>query len=352
MTETVEAPAKKGAAKTATKSLNLALQGGGAHGAYTWGVIDKLLEDGRITIDGISGTSAGAMNAAVTAYGLTIGGPEGAREKLHEFWKKVSDAAKTGPLQPTPLDKLFSKGNMDFSPLYHYFDALSKVMSPYQLNPANLNPLKDTIESVVDFEVLKKSDACKLFIAATDACTGRLRVFPNEEMRVECVLASACLPFLFQAVEIDGHHYWDGGYIGNPPLFPLINDTSTSDILIVQINPVTLKEPPKTAREILDRVNTLSFNSSLMRELRAVFFVTDLIDKGELDHEKHKRVHVHTIDAEEVVQGLSVSSKLNADWDFLSYMFEIGRDKATSFLEFHFDQIGKESSTDIHRKFM
>jgi NTE family protein len=339
-------------ATAAKKKINLALQGGGSHGAFTWGVIDRLLEDGRIEIEGLSGTSAGAMNAAVTAYGLTIGGADGARAKLYEYWKAISDAAKTGPLQPTPMDKMFSKGNMDFSPMYHFFDALSKVMSPYQLNPANKSPLRDVLVRIIDFDRLRETEACKLFVAATDACTGRLKVFPNQEMSVDAVLASACLPFMFQAVEIDGHHYWDGGYIGNPPLFPLINETVSPDILIVQINPVNLPEPPKTARDILDRVNTLSFNSSLMRELRAVFFVTDLIDKGELDSTKYKRVNIHTVHAEDVVQTLGVSSKLNADWDFLTYLFETGRERAGQFLTDHFDKIGKESSTDIEENFM
>ncbi len=338
--------------RTAVKSINLALQGGGAHGSFTWGVIDRLLEDGRLNIDGIVGTSAGAMNCAVTAYGLSIGGAEGARAKLHEFWKRISDEAKKGPLQPTPLDKMLSKGNMDFSPLWHMFDALSRMMSPYELNPMNMNPLRDVLAEVVDFKRLRRNPACKTFIAATDVCSGRLKVFGPNEISVEAVLASACLPFLFQAVQVGNAFYWDGGYSGNPPLFPLIEQCDSRDILIVQINPVRLPVPPRSAREIMDRVNTLSFNSSLMRELRVVNFISKLIDDGELDGKKHKRMNIHTVDAEEVVEKLGVTSKLNADWDFLMHMFETGRSKADDFIEAHFDKIGKESSTDIAAKFV
>lgn len=334
------------------KKINLALQGGGSHGAFTWGVLDRLLEDGRLEIDGISGTSAGAMNAAVTAYGLAIGGAEGARQKLQEFWQLTSQAGQKGFLRPGPLDKMLSIGNMDYSPNYVFFDFLAKIMSPYELNPLNINPLREVLMKTVDFEVLRNSEICKLFIAATNVNNGRLRVFNNPEVSIEAVLASACLPFLFQAVEINGEHYWDGGYIGNPPLFPLITETQSPDILIIQINPVNINHLPKTSREILDRINTLSFNSSLMRELRAVNFVTNLIDNGELNQEKHKRVYIHSIEAESIVEGLGVSSKLNTDMQYLKHLFDGGRKLATQFLEQHFDKIGNESSTDLASKCM
>lgn len=339
-------------AKQPKKKINLALQGGGAHGAFTWGVLDTLLADGRIEIDGISGTSAGAMNAVVTAFGLSQGGNDVAREKLREFWELTSKAGQEGILKPTPLDKMFSLGNMDFSPNYLFCDFISKIFSPYELNPLNINPLRDVLAKVVDFEKLHQSLACKLFIAATNVGNGKLRVFSNQDVTLDAILASACLPFLFQAVEIEGQHYWDGGYIGNPPLFPLINETASKDILIIQINPVNIESIPKNAREILDRINTLSFNSSLMRELRAVNFMTNLIDNGELSQEKHKRIFIHTIEAEEVVQKLGVSSKLNTDPEFLKFLFEQGKLLATKFLADNFDKIGNESSTDIATKFM
>lgn len=335
------------------KSLKLALQGGGAHGAFTWGVLDRLLDDDRIEIEALVGTSAGAMNAAVAAYGLGQGGPAKAKELLELFWRKSSEAGKKGPLQPSPIDKLFSIGNMDFSPMYHFFNSLSQVMSPYQLNPSNMNPLRDIIAEVVDFEALRANKAAaKLFICATNVKNGRIRVFNRDEVTPDAVMASACLPFLFQAVEIDGNHYWDGGYCGNPPIFPLIYEKGTSDILIVQINPVNIPEVPTTAAAILDRINTLSWNSSLMREMRAIQFVTNLLDTNELNREKYPRVFIHSVDAEETLSKFSVSSKLNPDWDFLCYLRDLGRDKAESFLASHYDDLGKASTTDIVAKFM
>ncbi|GIL38721.1 patatin-like phospholipase family protein [Roseiterribacter gracilis] len=333
--------------------INLALQGGGAHGAFTWGVLDRLLEDDGIEIAGLCGTSAGAMNAAVTAYGLTIGGRLEARMLLERFWRAISDAAKQGPLQPTMLDKMVSRGNMDYSPIFQMFDAVSRVMSPYQLNPTGANPLKDTLNQVVDFARMRSGGSkVPLFICATNVMTGRLKVFDAHDISAEAVMASACLPFMFQAVEVDGEHYWDGGYMGNPPIFPLIYHTDVQDVLIVQINPIHIKELPTSATAIADRVNTLSWNSSLMREMRAIHFVSSIIDRGFDDGGKLKKIHVHTVDAEEEMSGYSVSSKLNADWEWLSWLRKLGRDKTEAFLTEHRSKIGKESSTDIGAKFL
>ncbi len=334
------------------RRLNLALQGGGAHGAFTWGVIDRLLADGRIEIAGICGTSAGAMNAIVTASGLERGGADGARADLADFWGRISAAAKQGPLQPTPLDRLVSPGNMDFSPFWQIYDNLSRVFSPYQLNPFGSNPLRAVLEAVVDFEAVRAGDGTRLFLCATNVKTGRIRVFTNREVSVDSVLASACLPFLFKAVEIDGDSYWDGGYMGNPPIYPLIYDTDCRDVLIVQINPINIPEVPRTAQAIYDRVNTLSFNSSLMREMRAIHFVTRLIDDGVLDPDAYRRINIHTIDAEAEMASLGVSSKLNADASFLGYMKGLGETYAQGFLDDHFDKIGVDSSTDIAGKFL
>jgi NTE family protein len=341
-----------GGGSNGAKKINLALQGGGAHGAFAWGVLDRILEDGRIEIEGVVGTSAGAMNAAVTAYGLSVGGNEGARQTLHAFWKRISDAAKAGPLRPTWFDKMFRPlGSLDTSPGFIFYDALSRVMSPYQLNPGNLNPLKDVLAASIDFEQIHKAQKVKLFICASNVMTGRIKVFDRTKVTVDAVLASACLPFLFQAVEIDGEYFWDGGYMGNPPLYPLIYHTDTSDVLIVQLNPINIRELPTSAQAIMDRINTLSFNSSLMREMRAIQFVTKLIDGGFDDNGRLKRILIHTVDGEEVLSQLGVSSKLNADWDFLMYLFEHGRERGGLFLEQHFDKVGRESSTDIEEKF-
>jgi NTE family protein len=340
-------------AQSNKKRINLALQGGGSHGAFAWGVIDRLLEEDELEIDGIVGTSAGAMNAAATAYGLGIGGAEGARKVLHTFWKKISDAAKFSPLQVMPWEKMMNPtgGSLDSSPGYILTDFLSRMFSPYQLNPTNQNPLRKVLESVIDFEHIHKAGKVKLFICASNVMTGRIKVFDKQHVTVDAVLASACLPFMFQAVEINGEHFWDGGYMGNPPLYPLMYGTDTRDILILQLNPINIPELPTTASAILDRINTLSFNSSLMREMRAIHFVSKLIESGFDDGGKLQHMNIHTIDGEELLGHLGVSSKVNADWDFLMHLHENGRKSCEEFLSAHWGKIGKESSTDIESKF-
>lgn len=343
---------RRAARAPARKKINLALQGGGAHGAFAWGVLDRLLEADCFEIEGIVGTSAGGMNAAVTAYGLASGGAEGARAALRRFWTQISEAGRFSPLQPSVFDRLFRPGGMDFSPSYLMFDALSKMLSPYQINPLNLNPLRDVLVKTVDCEAIRNLDAVKLFICATNVLSGKIRVFRNKEISTEAILASACLPFLFRAVEIDDEFYWDGGYMGNPPIYPLIYHCDCNDVLIVQINPIAIPELPTTAQAIMDRVNTLSFNSSLMREMRAINFVTKLIDNGFDDGGRLQRMLIHTIDAEVHFGRLGVSSKLNADWDFLTSLFDLGRGQADRFLADHFDKIGRASSTNIVEKFL
>jgi NTE family protein len=335
------------------KRIKLALQGGGSHGAFTWGVIDRLLEQGEFEVEAIVGASAGAVNAVVLAYGLAIGGPEGGRDLLSEFWHRASAAGRRWAPQPTLFDKLFSPGNMTFSPLWHLLDMLSKIFSPYEINPANLNPLRDLLRSVVDFDRLRQaSSGPEVFVCATNVLNGRLRVFHRAEITAEAVMASATLPFLFHAVEINGEYFWDGGYCGNPPIFPLIYMGGGRDILIVQINPINIATVPRTARAILDHAATLSFNSSLMREMRVIKFVQDLIDRGELDATKYMRTLIHTIDAEQELSAFDVSSKFNSDLGFLQHLFALGRSKADSFIEKHYDDIGVRSSTDIVTKFM
>jgi len=335
-------------------AINLALQGGGAHGAFTWGVLDRLLEAERFDIEGISGTSAGAMNAAVLAYGLARGGGEGAREALAAFWDKVAAAATFSPIKPSPVDRWLSVGNMDFSPSWLVFDNLTRMLSPYEFNPLNLNPLRDLLCDVVDFAWLGEQCAhkvVKLFLCATNVKTCKIHVFKDREISADAVLASACLPFLFHAVEIDGESFWDGGYMGNPPIFPLIYETACSDVLLVQINPVNIDEVPKRAHDIMDRVNEVSFNSSLMRELRTIAFVTRLIDEGRLDTERYKRLNMHAIEAEDELSKLTVSSKLNADRAFLRWLFGLGRQRAEAWLEDHTHRVGRESSLDL-KKFL
>jgi NTE family protein len=340
------------AGAAARKRVNLALQGGGAHGAFTWGVLDRLLEDGRLDVVGVCGTSAGAMNAAALAYGLARGGPAEARAVLGRFWRSVADRGRFSPFQPTPLDRLVSVGDMDFSPGWLFYDALSRIVSPYVANPANYNPLAEVLDDVIDFGWLQQHCTVQLFVCATNVKTGKIRVFGSDEVSAKAVMASACLPFLFQAVEIGGEHFWDGGFMGNPPLFPLIYHTDCEDVLIVQINPICVDEVPVTAQAIVDRMNELSFNSSLMREMRAIAFVQKLLAEQRVPRGRYKDLKIHTIDAEGEMRRLGYSSKLNAGGDFLGWLFELGRGRAEAFLDAHHDKIGVESSTDIVERFL
>ena len=333
--------------ETAKKQIALALQGGGAHGAFTWGVLDKLLEDGRLNFEGISGTSAGAMNAVAMADGFIRNGNEGARAKLRHFWKAVSESAKFTPIQRAPFDVLLGSWSLDTSLGFNYFDWLSKFASPYELNPLNINPLKDVLEETVDFRNVQACERPLLFVSCTNVETGRVKVFNRGLITADVVMASACLPYVFQAVEIDGIPYWDGGYMGNPVLFPFHDSTKTLDYVIVQINPVFRKGAPKTAREIMNRVNEISFNSSLLMELRSIDFARKLIDEGKLDPKVYKRVNIHIISNDEALAPLGASSKFNAEWAFLDYLFEVGRDTASKWLAKSYDMLGVMPTVDV-----
>ena len=330
------------------RAVNLALQGGGAHGAFTWGVLDRLLEDERIAIEGVSATSAGAMNATVLAYGMAVGGRAGAKQALAAFWRRISEAAIFTPLQPSFMDRLTNNRSLEWSPAFIALDVVSRLFSPYQFNPLNLNPLRDVLTATVDFEALRRVHCpIKLFLSATNVRTGKVKVFDNEEIDADAVLASGCLPFLFQAVEIDGEAYWDGGYMGNPAIFPLIYECRTADTIVVHINPLQRHCLPRTAPEILNRINEISFNSSLMREMRAISFVTKLIDEKRIVDDSLKRVLIHAISSDEIMVELGHASKLNADWAFLSYLHGIGRERADAWLAANFERLGVESSVDI-----
>ncbi len=333
------------------KAINLALQGGGAHGAFTWGVLDCLLEDGRIEIEAISGTSAGAMNAVVVADGIMRSGRDGARSALKEFWAAVSKAAQGSPIQRSPIDVFMGNWSLDHSPSYLFMDLLNRVASPYQLNPLNFNPLRDLIATQVDFERVRSCDRVKIFVSATNVETGRVKVFKRSELTPDSVMASACLPFVFQAVEIEGVPYWDGGYMGNPVLFPFFNACSSNDVVIVQINPIERPGTPTTAREILNRVNEITFNSSLLREFRAINFTSRLIEEGKLDPNHYRQIFVHRVIAEEALNPLGASSKLNAEWAFLTYLHDIGRRAAAEWLDENYDALGHHSSVDVRSLF-
>jgi NTE family protein len=337
----------------AQKQVALALQGGGMHGAFTWGVLDRLLEDGRLEFEGVSATSAGAMNAAVLAYGLLKGNADTARQALHDFWRAVAQSAeKYSPFRHWPWGKGSSTFGLEHSPVYLVADIMLRILSPYQFNPHNTNPLREILEQHVDFGALRKACPLQLFLCATNVETSKMRIFSAQDMCIEAVLASACLPTLFQAVEIDGEHYWDGGYVGNPAIFPLIYHCSTHDVIVVHINPIVRPGVPTTAPEILNRINEVSFNSSLMREMRAIAFVTKLIQQGKLDRGEMKEVLVHSVRSDQTMAALGVSSKLNADWSFLCSLRDQGRDEAATWLDRNFEHVGLRSSIDIGKEFL
>ena len=340
-------PIQKPKPSGTVKKINLALQGGGAHGAFTWGVLDRLLEAENVEIIAISGTSAGAINAVVVADGLMAGGRSRAREALARFWKAVSHAAAFSPLRRTPLDTLSGNWNLDYSPGYLFFDLFSRMASPYQLNPFNLNPLQDLLVDQIDFERVRSCDKMKLFISATHVRNGQVQVFERSQVTAEAVMASACLPQIYQAVSVDGQDYWDGGYAGNPVLFPFAYRSDARDIVIVQINPLTCRETPTTAREILNRVNEITFNASLLHELRAIEFVGRMLDEGSLDPQRYRKMLVHIIADVEGFATLNASSKMNTEWGFLEQLRTAGRTTAEEWLKTHFDSLGERSSVDL-----
>jgi NTE family protein len=325
--------------------VDLALQGGGAHGAFTWGVLDRVLEEPGLEVEGISGTSAGAMNGVVLADGWAEGGPEGARAALARFWERVARAALFSPFRRTPLDILAGRWTLDRSPAFLAFELAARTVSPYDVNPLGLNPLRDVLAETVDFARLARSPV-KLFVTATNVRTGQGRVFRNAEVTPEVLLASACLPQLFQAVEVGDAAYWDGGFAGNPTITPLVRECESNDTILVQVNPVERPEVPRSARAIADRVNEVSFNATLLKELRMIALLRRVADPGGCEGELWARTRMHRI-ATDAVNALGHSSKLNAEWAFLTFLRDEGRRRAEAFLALHRDDIGRRSSFDI-----
>ncbi|WOI54736.1 patatin-like phospholipase family protein [Parvularcula sp. LCG005] len=343
-------------AGTKTKPINLALQGGGAHGAFTWGVLDYLLEDGRLDIKALTATSAGAMNAVVFSYGFHNGGPEGAREKLESFWWNVSRIKEPfGALNTHFFDQI---------PFFHQIEQWMQMMilemtsltaSPYQLNPLGLNPLKDVLTREIDFDEIHSCDLIKLFISATNVQTGKVKIFTQDCLTADKVMASACLPQIYQAVEIDGEFFWDGGYMGNPSLWPLFYETDVEDVLVVHINPITREKVPHSASEIANRINEITFNSALLKEMRAVAFVQKLTEEGWLNDDhvgQLSDIRFHSIRAEHVFEPLSMGSKYDTGWDFLTSLRDQGRLEAEKWINANYGSIGKKSTVDLRAEFL
>jgi NTE family protein len=333
-------------------ALDLALQGGGSHGAFTWGVLDRLLEDDSIVFNGISGTSAGALNAAVLATGLHRGGRVAAREALTEFWRDVSRSGSIfSPFSASQNHAITDGFSLDKMPGYQWMSTFFRSFSPYEFNPMNLNPLRDVLRRHVDEAALHTS-RLNLFITATSVTTGQPRVFTGRELSIDSLLASACLPFLFQAVKIDGEPYWDGGYTGNPALYPLIYKTTALDILLVRINPLLREGTPTRSVEIMDRLSEITFNASLMGEMRAIAFVSRLVREGKLDPGLYKDLRLHMIADDAGVGPLGANTKFNTDRAFLESLFEMGRQATDRWLGRHKADLGVRATLDIEREFL
>jgi len=340
------------------KRIDLALQGGGAHGAFTWGVLDRLLEDDRLEISAISGSSAGAMNAVLLAAGLMAGGRREAREMLRTFWVGMGASAQLNPLNGGLFGTLFGSAT-SWSPLGQYLDLATRVLSPYQFNPLNLNPLRRMIAEAVDFDAVRRCDRIELFIGATHVRSGRLRVFRNPELSVDVVLASTCLPMLFQAVEIDGEAYWDGGYMGNPTLLPLIDEDTANDVLLVQVNPIERDEVPTRAPEILARIDEITFNGSLIREMRTIALLKRLLRDEGRPIERYReplfqRVHdlrLHRLDGGAELAQAGDSNRLSTDPATLRRLHHLGSAAAAAWLAHNFSHIGRRSTLDLVREF-
>jgi NTE family protein len=338
---------------TDTRPVTLALQGGGSHGAFTWGVLDGLLEHGRFDFEGVSGSSAGAINGALLLDGLAEGGADGARAKLGAFWQRVAHAAVFGPLNPAWLEQLAGQNGYDIANVgYQAFDVLSRLWSPYQLNPFNYNPLRNMLTELIDFDRLRRIETSRLFVGATEVRAGKLRVFETKEVSVDVLLASTCLPYLFQAVEIDGVAYWDGGYLGNPPLTPLVQGCSAQDMLLVPINPMQREELPTTGMAIVDRINEISFNAAYLAELQSIDTINRLIRGGQIDPKRSglREIRLHKIGDEAHMSRYSASTKLEADSAMIEALFGFGREAAQGFLQSCGGKIGRDATFETVRK--
>lgn len=337
------------------KRINLALQGGGSHGAFTWGVLDALIEDGRLTFEAVSGTSAGAMNAAILLQGWANGGPAGARSALAAFWGELGRMAVASPIRRTPLDRLQGNWNLDDSPAALWADLVQRTLTPWQRNPLKFDPLRDLLRRHFNADAVRACHEVKAFIAATNVATGKVRIFTRDELSIDALLASACLPNVHDAIVIDGEPYWDGGFRGNPPIWPFIYESDSVDVVIVEVDPPSREGVPRSNAEIADRLNEITFGGALMAEMRAIAFVQELIDKGALTGEfgdRLKKILIHSIADPSTLAPLGAVSKFNIEPEFLDFLFNAGRAAATRWLTSTFDKVGIQNSVDIRARFL
>jgi NTE family protein len=323
----------------------VALQGGGSHGAFTWGVLDRLLLEADLEIVGISGTSAGAMNAAILADGLRRGGRSEARAALASYWERVGDLPGYASFDALPVPGAPHCWHLDNNLIFLWTDLLARVWSPYQTNPWNHNPLRALLERI-DFEALRRDqNAPRVFIGTTNVRSGMRRVFDNSELSVDVLLASACLPLAYQAVEIGGEHYWDGGYTGNPPLAPLYLRTTATDVVVIGINPLLRADVPRTAREIISRIDEISFNSAFISELAAIAFIEHFYEPAAAK-DRVARMFMHMINDKEL-DALGASSKMNNGRAFLEHLRSVGWSAAERWLEANLRFVGERSTVDL-----
>ncbi|MDJ0512082.1 MAG: patatin-like phospholipase family protein [Methyloceanibacter sp.] len=337
------------------KPMSFALQGGGAHGAFTWGALDQLLADGRITIEAVSGTSAGAMNAVVLVDGFLKGGPEAARENLREFWNGVSAEGGIGTAVYEVVDAMMSYWKVPGFDAYGFAEQVMEettAMSPFGANPLDINPLGELLNKVVDFERLRKTQSIQVFLGATNVRTGRGRIFVNHEITTNVVLASAALPHLFQAVHVEGEPYWDGGYVANPPLWPFFEGPEPSDVLLVQVNPALRKGIPETPWDVVQRESEIMFNTSLIKELRSIFLMSSWIEQNIVDGSKFQLSRLHRIDGTAALAAYSNATKRDTSPEFFETLRKDGERVAKQWLEQNFDFVGERSTADLHKDFV
>jgi len=329
------------------RKIALALQGGGSHGAFTWGVIDRVLEEKTIEIIGVTGTSAGALNAALMTDGLVRGGPEQARAKLRQFWEAIGEMPGFGSFLWPMTGEMAATLRLEYTPAYLILGALGRYLSPYDLNPSNYNPLRPLLTDLIDFDRVRAQDDVQIVVCATNARKARRRIFTNADISVDAVLASACMPQMLPAVEIDGEPYWDGGFTGNPALTPLLNKMPKCDFIIVRIDPINRAEAPRTVQDIFDRIFEISFNATFWLELSALAVVLRFVDEGLLDREQFGRIFFHAIEASGTMEKFTPSSKLNNYPALLQYLFELGRKAADDWFIHNDAAIGVRSTVDL-----
>jgi NTE family protein len=335
-----------------TKKIAIGLQGGGSHGAFAWGVLDAILADERLEIIGLSGTSAGGMNAAALLQGYNKNGREGARSELRRFWKLVHSRSSNLPLQPNLYQSMVGSHSLRGSPIYAWMNMMRDFYSPYEINPLDINPLKQLVQDFFDFDILHKPSKIKIFLCATHVKTGKLHIFKGKDLTENALLASSCLPSMFKAVEVDGEYYWDGGYVGNPAIHPLIYSCPTKDIAIIQLTQAHRDKLPTTADAIEDRYKEITYNACLVREMRAIHLISSLVERGVITDKSIKKLNMHVIKNKDLFEELDLSTALNTEWKFLEHLFEAGFKSGQQWLGDHYDDIGVRSSARLDEDFI